>query len=161
MGFNQSPLTPAGFPPGPVGEAMRRQVESFLLAFDSNMAPIVGQQTTLTSTNAGVVNPRIDLMIARANVGECDLVVKGLHHHDEAGFVYVGSGMFVGNRQCDPPISDAALRGEASHSGRELTYTCAPPGSGERIGIDRDGDSFLDGDEEDEGSDPSDPNSTP
>jgi hypothetical protein len=42
-----------------------------------------------------------------------------------------------------------------------VTYTCAPPGSGERIGIDRDEDGYLDGDELDAGSDPADPDSTP
>ncbi len=46
-GFDQSPATPGGFPPGPAGELQKRQVEDFLLAFDSNLAPIVGQQTTL------------------------------------------------------------------------------------------------------------------
>ena len=59
-----------------------------MLAFDTDLAPIVGQQVTLTSTNAAVANPRIDLLIARAGtafaspvlggaVTECDLVVKG------------------------------------------------------------------------------------
>jgi hypothetical protein len=48
LGFNQSPATPGGFLPGPAGELQKRQVEDFQLAFDSNLAPIVGQQTTLT-----------------------------------------------------------------------------------------------------------------
>jgi DNA-binding beta-propeller fold protein YncE len=161
FGFNQSPGTPGGFPEGPVGDAMKRQVESFVLAMESNLAPIVGQQITLTNTNGAVIGPRIDLLIARANVGECDLVVKGLDHHHDEGFLYIGSGMFIGNRQSDPPISDAALRQKASHTDHELTYTCTPPGSGKRIGIDRDGDGFLDGDEQDAGSDPADPHSIP
>jgi len=37
-------------------------------------------------------------------------------------------------------------------SGGELTYTCTPPGSGVRAGIDRDEDGVLDGDEEDAGA---------
>ena len=41
----------------------------------------------------------------------------------------------------------------AFQDGGELTYTCTPPGSGVRIGIDRDEDGVLDGDEEDAGSD--------
>ena len=49
------------------GDAQRRQVEAFLLAFDSDLAPIVGQQITLTNTNGPVAGPRIDLLIARAN----------------------------------------------------------------------------------------------
>ena len=48
----------------------------------------------------------------------------------------------------------------ATH-GRAVTYTCVPPGSGERIGVDRDGDGFWDGDERDAHSDPADPASTP
>src|SRR5262249_42957612 len=35
-----------GFPEGPAGDPLRRHMEQFLLAFDSNLAPIVGQQIT-------------------------------------------------------------------------------------------------------------------
>src|SRR5262249_13359347 len=38
---------PGGFLNGPPGDPLRRKVESFVLAFDSNLAPIVGQQETL------------------------------------------------------------------------------------------------------------------
>ncbi len=71
--FNQSFLNPGGFPAGTAGDTLRRQVEQFLFAFDSNLAAIVGQQVTLTSTNGVTVGPRIDLLIARAAAGECDL----------------------------------------------------------------------------------------
>ncbi|HMF04253.1 MAG TPA: hypothetical protein VKH17_05520, partial [Acidimicrobiia bacterium] len=36
---------PGGFDNGPAGDLLRRQVEQFILAYDSNLAPIVGQQT--------------------------------------------------------------------------------------------------------------------
>lgn len=58
MGFNQSPNTPGGFPPGPEGERLRRQVEQFVFAFDTNLASIVGQQVTRTEENGAVVGPR-------------------------------------------------------------------------------------------------------
>jgi DNA-binding beta-propeller fold protein YncE len=147
-GFNQSPLTPGGFVPGPAGDLQKRQVEDFQLAFDSNLAPIVGQQTTLTRDNGAVVGARIGLLIDRARAGECDLVVKSGGAQGERGYFYdVGSGLFIGNRRSDAPVSDAVLRQLASQKDGELTYTCTPPGSGVRIGIDRDEDGVLDGDE--------------
>ncbi|WP_437719685.1 hypothetical protein WMF45_32415 [Sorangium sp. So ce448] len=49
----------------------------------------------------------------------------------------------------------------ARGDGARLTFTCAPPGSGERVALDRDADGSLDGDERDACSDPADPASTP
>ncbi len=160
-GFQQTPLTPGGFLPGPAGELQKKQVEDYFLAFDSNLAPIVGQQTTLTRDNGSAVGARIDLLIDRARSGECDLVVKSGSNHGEKGYLYdVASGRFLGNRKCDAPVSDTSLRQRAVQKDGELTYTCTPPGSGVRIGIDRDGDGILDGDEDDDGSDSADAAST-
>jgi hypothetical protein len=135
-------------------------VASFLLAFDSDMAPIVGQQTTLTASNGAVVGPRIDLLIARAAVGECDLVVKGLHDGRRRGWLRSADGSFASDFTGET-ITDAALRAQASAAGEERTYTCVPPGSGFRIGLDHDGDGVPDATERDEDSDPDDPHSVP
>ncbi len=59
---NGGTFNPVGFQ----NDTQRRQVEQFLLAFDSDLAPIVGQQITLTSTNAATVSARITLLLARA-----------------------------------------------------------------------------------------------
>ena len=75
--------------------------------------------------------------------------------------MYVGGGHFQIDRQAIPPISSAVLYLFAALPGHELTYTCVPPGSGQRIGVDRDEDGFLGGDERTLGSDPADPDSTP
>jgi len=56
-----------------LNDTEQRNLEQFMLAFDSNLAPIVGQQITLTNGNAGVAGPRIDLLIARAAANECEL----------------------------------------------------------------------------------------
>jgi hypothetical protein len=150
-----------GIPDGPAGDVQRRQLEAFLLAFPTNLAPVVGQQTTLTKNNAAVVGARINLLIDRARAGECDLVVKSGSSQGEKGYLFdVASGLFVGNRRRDAPLSDASLRQRALQKGGELTYTCTPPGSGIRAGIDRDEDGVLDGDEVDAGSDPANPTRT-
>ena len=161
VGFAASPANPGGFPMTAAGNILRRNVEAFVLAYDSNLQPVVGQQTTLTGANAPVVGPRIDLLRARASLGDCDLVAKSRLGEHELGFTSVGGQSFQSNRQAWPALSDVALRALASVLGLEVTYTCTPPGSGVRLGIDRDGDGALDGDEEDAGSNPADPASTP
>lgn len=138
-------------------ETSRRNMEAFMLQFDNDLAPIVGQQVTLDATNAAVVGPRIDLMIARASAPftsllldglttECELTVKGTVGGVPRGWTRLASGLFQAD---DDPgqaalVSDAALRGLATTEG-PLTYTCVAPGSGVRVGIDRDLDAVLDG----------------
>ena len=123
-----------------------------MLAFDTNLAPVVGQQITLDATNAGVVGPRIDLLIARAGAGECDLIVEGRRRRRGARLdAQRGAGSSSAIAPPSRRSSDAALRALAATAGQELTYTCVPPGSGQRVGIDRDEDGFLDRDELDAG----------
>ena len=149
---------PDGFPPGSTGDIQRRQVEQFMLAFDSNLAPIVGQQVTLGSSSGSDAQTRASLLIARANVGECEVVVKGVEGSEARGWLLVG-GVFQSDRLGETN-TDAELRADAA-AGAQRTYMCVPPGSGVRVGIDRDEDGFYDSDEIDAGSDPADPSSTP
>jgi sugar lactone lactonase YvrE len=137
-------------------------MEQFMFAFDSNLAPIVGQQVTLTSTNSGAVGGRITTLLQRAAALECDVVVKGTLAGEQRGWVRTAAGTFQSDRAADgSSISDATLRAQANTAGQERTYTAVPPGSGTRIGIDRDEDGHRDRDELDAGSDPADPNSIP
>jgi DNA-binding beta-propeller fold protein YncE len=142
------------------GLAIRRALSSFVLAFDTNLRPIVGQQVTLTAKNAAAAASRIDLLESQAAAGSCDLVAHGVVHGLEMGFV-LSSGLYVCDVATAPPLTGAALRGLVDDKEDALTFTCAPPGSGFRLGIDRDGDGFADGDERSAGSDPADPTSTP
>jgi DNA-binding beta-propeller fold protein YncE len=150
-----------GIPSGPEGEIQRRQLEAFVLAFPTNLAPAVGQQITLTASSPAAVGARVNLLRQRADAGDCDLVAKARISGDEAGFLYVGSGRFARDRRGQPTLTDAALRSLATGSGRAVTYTCVPPGSGERVGVDRDGDGFWDGDERRARTYPADPASRP
>jgi DNA-binding beta-propeller fold protein YncE len=124
--FRQNAANPQGIPIGFEGNAIRRQVEDFLLVFDTNLFPIVGQQVTLTATNAAAANPRIDLLLQRADAGEADVVAKLRIGRVEVGFLYTGRGTFT------PLIHDRALRALARPVGG-ITYTAVPPGSGGRM----------------------------
>jgi hypothetical protein len=145
----------------------RADLEQYILAFDTTFAPIVGQQITLTADNGAVVGPRIDLLIARAgavfpifgraNTTECDLVARAVIDGLPRGFLLdPASGEFRSDRAAET-LTDAALRALAAEDGQEITYTCAPPGEGRRLGLDRDEDGVFDRDEIDHGSDPNNP----
>jgi hypothetical protein len=158
--FPMIPPNPFGIPDGDEGLALRRSIESFMMAFDSNLAPVVGQQVTLTAWNGSVVGPRISLLETRAAVGECDLVVRSRFLGQDRGWLFdAAAGNFRGDRTAEPALSDQTLRWLAF--GGAMTFTCVPPGSGVRVALDRDGDRFADGDEEAFGSDPADAGSHP
>jgi hypothetical protein len=136
------PTATTGFPQdNPDG--MRRNVEQYLLAFDSDLAPIVGQQITLTSANAAAAGPRIDLLLQRAAapfvskslngaVTECDLVAHVVVNGTPRSYLYEPGNASFAPSDGSPALSDAMLRALASTPGQEVTYTAWPPGSGPR-----------------------------
>jgi YVTN family beta-propeller protein len=128
----------------------REQVVDFVFAFPGNLAPVVGQQVTIGADPDPVAVARLELLIARAAVGgsrtECDLVVKGVIDGEPRGALRRGDGRFRTDRTADGAVTLEQLRNVAARPGQELTFTCVPPGSGQRIGLDRDRDGVLDGD---------------
>jgi DNA-binding beta-propeller fold protein YncE len=136
--------------------AEERDLEALVLAFNTGLAPVVGQQVSATpaTVNSPDVVGRIDLFIARAAAGDCDLVVKGVVAGQARGWVYLGGNQFQPDRNSGTPLGRTALRNLAGTPGQELTYTCVPPGSGTRIGVDRDEDGVFDRSELDAGTDP-------
>ena len=123
-------------------------MEQYLLAFGSDLAPIVGQQITLTGDNGSVVGPRIDLLIQRASVPfpskalngvvmECDLVAHVAQNGRIMGYLYdPAANNFIPDDE-SARLSDSSLRALAATQGQEVTYTAATPGSGARIAFSR------------------------
>jgi len=155
--FVATPDSPEGF----TNFTQLKQVAEFIYAFDSNLKPVVGQQITLTSGNAALAGPRIDLLKARANLGECQLIAKASFFGYELGVLHTGGNSFTTSVAAAPSLTDAQIRQFVQQSGKPATYTCVPPGSGFRLGVDRDADGHRDGDEILAGSDPADPNDVP
>ena len=131
----------------PGGDPQRREVEQFLFAFDSNLKPAVGQQVTLTDTNSTVADPRIQLLINQAIAGNADLIVKGTVAGELRGWHRLVGGTFKSDKSAESPSTDSQLRALAQVPGQNLTYTAVPLGSAIRMGINRDEDTFLDGDD--------------
>ncbi|MDX2052560.1 MAG: hypothetical protein SFV15_09230 [Polyangiaceae bacterium] len=135
---------PDGFDPGPAGLAERLQVQAFLLAFDSNNKPIVGQQITLTRDSAAVAWARAQLLAARADAGDCDLVAKVQRGGSERGYLYLGGNQFLSD-QGSATVPGTQVFGQAALPQTSVTLTCAPLGTGFRSAVDRDDDGILDG----------------
>jgi len=124
-------------------DATRADVSEFVHVMDSDLAPIVGQQVTLNSSNAASAGARVDLLVARAkapfvakelggNVTECDLVASVVEGGVRKGYLFdARSSNFVDANGATK--SDSALRALAGTNGQEVTYTCAVPGTGKRI----------------------------
>jgi len=133
-------------------------MEQFMLAFPSDLAPVVGQQVTDSGAPVVDVTNRITLLRQRAAasftsqvlggvVTECDLIVKGVYGGEARGWRFVpGAGNYQSDRAAETPYTQGQLDAIAD-LGDALTYTCAPPGSGVRMGIDEDLDGFRDRDE--------------
>ncbi|HEX6244939.1 MAG TPA: hypothetical protein VFZ61_28660 [Polyangiales bacterium] len=139
-------FTPTGTTIDPAGFPLRRAIASFLLAYDSNLRPVVGQQLTLTSAVGAALDARLALLSARASQGDCDLIAKGRIDGSERGFVYV-DGSYRSDRSREPRRTEAELRALLDEADEALTFSCVPSGSGYRMGIDRDADGYADRDE--------------
>jgi len=135
----------------------RAQVVDFVLAMDSEMAPVVGQQVTLTSSSGSDVHARIDLLKQRSLVtsprSECDLIAKGVINNQQRGYLLLADGTFQSDKKSEI-LSDSQLRALVNSNTQTLTFTCAPAGSGIWMGIDRDEDGNYDRDEIDAGTNP-------
>jgi YVTN family beta-propeller protein len=148
------------FAAGGAGDAQRRDLEAYLLAFDTGMAPAVGAQVTFDGGAADAGRAaRMDTLTARADAGDCDVIARGRVGGQPRSWRY-GAGAWHADRAGVTDLSSGQLRALAA-AGTEVTVTGVPVGSGTRMGLDRDRDGYPDGDELAAGSDPGNPASTP
>jgi DNA-binding beta-propeller fold protein YncE len=146
-------------------------VEAFLMAFESEMAPVVGQQVTLHAGSSAEAIERAELLATRAltprpspgnpSAHECDLAISVESAAFSFSWLLQEDGNAVIDRERGPRLPEPWLRWFSRWPGVVVTYTCVPPGTGVRHALDRDGDGFLDGDERAFGSDPADAGSIP
>jgi len=127
-------------------DGMRRDLEQFMLAFDTDLAPVVGQQVTLDANNAATAGPRIDLFLARAAaafyskslnggepVMECDVIAHVVQNGRITAYLYDPAAKNFVPDDGGARVTIAELRAFASNPGQEITLTAATPGSGPRL----------------------------
>ena len=118
-----------------------------MLAFDTNLAPIVGQQVTLTRATARSCT-RASICSRRApRPASATWWPSAWLRGRRVGFPLRPRGpRLSAPTSAGPAVPVAHLR--VARPPHAVTFTAVPPGSGDRIGLDRDGDGVLDGDED-------------
>lgn len=137
------------FGPFATNTTLKNNLQSFLLAFDTGTAPAVGYTRTISMAN--VSSPAVandwTLLERQAVSNNVDLIVKGTIDGQVRGLFY---NRVSNNYRPDTTNLAAMTRAQLQSkiaSGDTLTVMGVPPGSGQRMGIDRDLDATLDGDE--------------
>jgi YVTN family beta-propeller protein len=126
----------------------KTNVAAFLLAFDTGTAAAVGHTRTITSND--VTSPAVtsewSVLEQQATASKVDVIVKGTIDAQHRGLLYrPSSNDYRTDRTGVGPFTRAQLV-EKIAGGDTLTVMGVPPGSGMRMGIDRNVDGLLDGD---------------
>lgn len=118
-------------------QATREKLEAFALAFDTELAPIVGQQVTLSLGATQAQGDKAELLLQRAQLGECDLYAKGVIANEYRGILYLQDDQWQSDRS-EQTFTTDGLNELVEQEGNQLTLTCAPLGSGYRLALDTD-----------------------
>ncbi|MFO0984414.1 MAG: hypothetical protein U1E76_22260 [Planctomycetota bacterium] len=159
----------------------RDEVAAFVKQWDTGLAPLTGAQFTLNRDTLAAADAFLDLAEAQAvpPASNVDLILKGSVRRPGAlqpltTAPSVGSDLFGAVFTLNPAaaafqyqtdtsalgfLDRAALKILAANGLMEATFTCVPPGTGRRLGVDRDEDGLMDGDEVRRGCDAADPDS--
>jgi hypothetical protein len=130
-------------------DVVKSNLNAFLMCFDTGTAPSVGFTRTVVGSNVSTAAVSNDwsLLERQADLGtDIDLIIKGTVNGLPRGLLYQPK-----SRSYRPDTTNLASFTRAQlaalvQGGDTLTIMGVPPGSGLRMGIDRDLDGVLDGD---------------
>ncbi len=127
---------------------VKNNLAAFVQCFDTGTAPAVGYTRTAVAANVNSLSLSNDwnLLESQAAVSNIDLVIKGTIDGKLHGAVYQPA---AGTYRLDSTRMTTLTRAQLQTkilAGDILTLMGVPPGSGVRIGIDRNQDGILDGD---------------
>ncbi|HJT80089.1 MAG TPA: beta-propeller fold lactonase family protein, partial [Chthoniobacterales bacterium] len=135
--------------PNIMNDATRKtNLSAFLLCFDTGTAPAVGYSRTVRSTNVNdsALNADWNLLQSQAAVNNIDLIVKGTIDGRLHGLLYQpGTSNYASDKTGLGPFTQAQLKTKVQN-GDSITFMGVAPGSGIRMGVDRDLNGEKDGD---------------
>jgi YVTN family beta-propeller protein len=128
---------------------VKSNVSAFVQCFDSGLAPGVGYMRTVTTLTVGTASLSNDWSLLEAQAAlltNINLVAKGTIDGRYRGFLFQpASNTYRPDTTNLTFMSRAQLRAKVL-AGDTISLLGVPPGSGQRLGIDRDLDGVLDGD---------------
>jgi mono/diheme cytochrome c family protein len=121
--------------PAPADRSRAQAIE-FVLAMDSDLLPVVGQQVSWRSGSSAAVEARLGVLKSQALVtaprAACSLVVRASIDGTALSGLFQSDGTWLmrdGSR-----LTDAQLRALA-RAAEPLTFTCVPPAAGRRVAL--------------------------
>jgi hypothetical protein len=127
---------------------IKNNLAAFVQSFDTGMAPAVGYARTISATNVtslSVSNDWTLLETQAAALTNIELIARGTIDGTVRGFLYQPGLGYKPDTTNAVSLTRAQLFAKLQ-AGARLTFMGVPPGSGLRMGIDRDEDGVLDGD---------------
>jgi len=140
-------------------EITRQGLVDYMMEFDNDIAPIVGQQVTLNKNTQPQADARITLLEQRAKtvfvskllggqVTECDLIALGIVDGQKRGYLFDSDASeYRSDSAADARLSREQLTNLAIANDNSLTFTCALPGKGWRLALDNNLNGILNADE--------------
>ena len=156
FGFEHDGNTPSlvAFLSNPIFQALskdtttKNNIAAYVMCFDTGMAPAVGYSRTFNAETAMDTAALNDwsLLEGQAQAGNIDLIAKGTVDGRLHGLLYrPATHDYKLDLTGAPSFTSSELKAKIA-AGDVLTVMGVPPGSGERMGIDRNLDGVLDGD---------------
>jgi hypothetical protein len=138
------------FGPFATDTTRKNNLSAFVQCFDTGTAPAVGYSRTIVATNMNTTSISNDWSLLESQAvggANIDLIIKGTIDGVRHGLLFQSG---ANNYQPDSTNLVALTRAQLAakiQAGDTLTVMGVPPGSGQRIGIDRDLNGVLDADE--------------
>ena len=126
----------------------KNNLSAFVQCIDTGTAPAAGYGRTVTASTLAASAADWTLLEARAAAGDIDFVVRGRFGGKRHGFRYrPATNDYVSDQTGLGPFTRADLQTAITSGGAVLTLLGVPPGGGQRLGIDRNGNAIADSDE--------------